>query len=180
MNSDLNAMCEARNQVNEAIGLSSLINTHRRKVMSQALASLKLINAKRESTVDPIQFRRSKLNDKLKIQIEMAKALSRGEQFTVKRMKKVTDEVSGQTSLIEVAKRTKTWWFTNNDTKKVAVQLFYGNKVVDLAKGKNAVEVSNGDELIAVLLKLQEAVLDGSLDGQIAVAADSVKSRFAK
>lgn len=46
--------------------------------MSQALASLKLVNAKRENTVDPIQFRRSKLNDKLKIQIEMAKALSRG------------------------------------------------------------------------------------------------------
>ena len=41
-----------------------------------------------------------------------------------------------------------------------------------------AVEVSNGDELIAVLLKLQEAVLDGSLDGQIEVAADSVKARF--
>ena len=58
--------------------------------------------------------------------------------------------------MIEVAKRTKTWWFTNNDTKKVAVQLFYGNKVIDLAKGKNAVEVSNGEELIAVLLKLQE------------------------
>ena len=148
--------------------------------MSQVLASLKLVNAKRENTVDPIQFRRSKLNDKLKIQIEMAKALSRGEQFTVKRMKKVTDEVSGETSLIEVAKRMKTWWFTNNDSKKVAVQLFYGNRVIALnAKGdKNAVEVSNGDELIAVLLKLQEAVLDGSLDGQIAVAADSVKARF--
>jgi hypothetical protein len=163
-----------------AIGLSSLINTHRRNHMSQVLASLKLVNAKRENTVDPIQFRRSKLNDKLKIQIEMAKALSRGEQFTVKRMKKVTDEVSGETSLIEVAKRMKTWWFTNNDSKKVAVQLFYGNRVIALnAKGdKNAVEVSNGDELIAVLLKLQEAVLDGSLDGQIAVAADSVKARF--
>jgi len=146
--------------------------------MSQALASLKLVNAKRENTVDPVLFRRSKLNDKLKIQIEMAKALSRGEQFTVKRMKKFTDEVSGQTTLIEVAKRTKTWWFTNNDSKKVAVQLFYGNKLIDLAKGKNAVEVSNGDELIAVLLKLQEAVLDGSLDAQIEVAADSVKARF--
>lgn len=150
--------------------------------MSQVLASLKLVNAKRENTVDPVLFRRSKLNDKLKIQIQMAKALSRGEQFTVKRMKKVTDEVSGQTSLIEVAKRTKTWWFTNTDSKKVAVQLFYGNKVIALnAKGdKNAVEVSNGEELIAVLLKLQEAVLDGSLDGQIAVAADSVKGRFSK
>jgi hypothetical protein len=148
--------------------------------MSQALASLKLVNAKRQNTVDPIQFRRSKLNDKLKIQIEMAKALSRGEQFTVKRMKKVTDEVSGQTSLIEVAKRMKTWWFTNTDSKKVAVQLFYGNKVIDLAKGKNAVEVSNGDELIAVLSKLQEAVLDGALDAQIEQAADSVKARFKK
>jgi hypothetical protein len=148
--------------------------------MSQALASLKLVNAKRENTVDPVLFRRSKLNEKLKIQIEMAKALSRGEQFTIKRMKKVTDEVSGQTSLIEVAKRTKIWWFTNNDTKKVAVQLFYGNKLIDLAKGKNAVEVSNGGELIATLLKLQEAVLDGSLDAQIEAAADSVKARFVK
>lgn len=148
--------------------------------MSQALASLKLVNAKRENTVDPVLFRRSKLNDKLKVQIEMAKALSRGEQFTVKRMKKITDEVSGQTSLIEVAKRMKTWWFTNNDSKKVAVQLFYGNKVIDLAKGKNAVEVSSGDELISTLLKLQEAVLDGSLDAQIEVAAESVKGRFSK
>ena len=148
--------------------------------MSQVLASLKLINAKRKNTVDPTQFRRMKLNEKLKVQIEMAKALSRGELFTVKRKKLARDEATGQTSYIEVDKRLKTWWFTNADTKKVAVQLFYGNKVIDLAKGKNAVEVSNGEELIAVLLKLQEAVLDGSLDGQIEVAADSVKARFKK
>ena len=45
---------------------------------------------------------------------------------------------------------------------------------------KNAVEVANGDELIVVLSKLQEAVLDGSLDAQIEQAADSVKARFAK
>lgn len=52
--------------------------------------------------------------------------------------------------------------------------------MIDLAKGKSAVEVSNGEELIATLTKLQEAVLDGSLDGQIELAADSVKARFAK
>lgn len=130
--------------------------------MSQALASLKLVNAKRQSTVDITQFRRMKLNEKLKVQIEMAKALSRGEQFTIKRKKLARDEATGQTTLIEVDKRLKTWWFTNTDSKKVAVQLFYGNKVIDLAKGKNAVEVSNGEELISTLLKLQEAVLDGS------------------
>jgi hypothetical protein len=146
--------------------------------MSQVLSSLKLVNAKRQNTTDPIQFRRNKLNEKLKIQIEMAKALSRGETYTTKRIKKVTDEISGQPSLVEVNKRVKTWWFTNTDTKKVAVQLFYGNKVIDLAKGKNAVEVSNGEELIGTLLKLQELVLDGSLDAQIEFAAESVRARF--
>ena len=148
--------------------------------MSSILNSLKLVNAKRINVIDPIQFRRNKLNEKLKVQIAMAQALSRGEQYTVKRKKLIRDEVTGQTSLIEVAKRVKTWWFTNTETKRVTVQLFYGNKVLDLAKGKNAVEVANGDELIATLLKLQELVLDGSLDSQISVAADSVKARFTK
>ncbi len=148
--------------------------------MSAVLSSLKLVNAKRQNSIDPFVFRRNKLNDKLKVQIAMAQALNNGENFTVKRIRKVRDEVSGLTSTMEVNKRVKTWWFTNIDTKKVAVQIFYGNKVIDLAKGKNAVEVSNGDELITVLTKLQEAVLDGSLDGQIEIAADSVKARFKK
>ena len=148
--------------------------------MSQVLSSLKLVNAKRQNTTDPIQFRRNKLNEKLNVQIEMAKALSRGETYTTKRIKKVTDAVSGETSLVEVNKRVKTWWFTTTDTKKVAVQLFYGNKVIDLAKSKNAVEASNGEELIGTLLKLQELVLDGSLDSQIEAAADCVKARFKK
>jgi hypothetical protein len=148
--------------------------------MSAILSSLKLVNAKRMNSIDPVVFRRNKLNEKLKIQIAMAQAMSKGENFTVKRMRKVRDEVTGLTSLLEVAKRVKTWWFMNNESKKVAVQLFYGNKVIDLAKGKNAVEVANSDELIAVLGRLQEAVLDGSLDVPIEQAADSVKARFAK
>jgi hypothetical protein len=148
--------------------------------MSAILSSLKLVNAKRQNSVDPVIFRRNKLNEKLKIQIAMAEAMNNGENFTVKRIRKVRDEVSGLTSMVEVNKRVKTWWFTNSDTKKVAVQIFYGNKLIDLAKGKNAIEVANADELIAVLTKLQEAVLDGSLDAQIEQAADSVKARFAK
>lgn len=148
--------------------------------MSNIISSLKLVNTKRQNVIDPALFRRNKLNAKLNVQIQMAQAMSKGESFAVKRMKKITNPDSGVTSLIEVTKRVKTWWFTNADTKKVAVQLFYGNKVIDLAKGKNAVEVSNGDELIATLTKLQEAVLDGSLDSQIELAADSVRARFAK
>ncbi len=146
--------------------------------MSNIISSLKLVNAKRQNTVDPVQFRRNKLNEKLKLQIAMAEALSRGETFSQKRIKKVTDISTGVTSLIEVNKRVKTWWFTNADTKKVAVQLFYGNKVIDLAKGKNAVEVSNADDLIEALKKLDTAVLSGELDGQIELVSQSVRARF--
>jgi hypothetical protein len=148
--------------------------------MSQVLSSLKLVNVKRQNSTDPIQFRRNKLNEKLKIQIEMAKALGRGELYTAKRIKKVTDSDSGMTSLVEVNKRVRTWWFTNIETKRVAVQLFYGNKLIELAKGKNAVDVSSTDEIISVLIKLQQLVIDGTLDSQIGLAADSVKSRFMK
>lgn len=148
--------------------------------MSAILSSLKLVNAKRQNTIDPFVFRRNKLNEKLKVQIAMAQAMSKGENFTVKRKKLMRDELTGQSSYVDINKRVKTWWFTNSETKKVAVQIFYGNKVIDLAKGKNAVEVANGDELINVLVRLQEAILDGSLDAQIELAADSVKARFAK
>ena len=148
--------------------------------MSALISNLKLVNVKRQNSIDPVVFRRNKLNEKLKVQIAMAKALHNGEKFTVKGMRKVRDDMTGLTSMIEVNKRVKTWWFTNNDTKKVAIQIFYGNKVIDIAKGKNAVEVANGDELIAVLSKLQQAVLEGLLDAQIEQASDSVKARFAK
>jgi hypothetical protein len=148
--------------------------------MSAILSSMKLVNAKRQNSVDPVIFRRNKLNEKLNVQIAMAQALNKGEKFTVKRKKLMRDELTGTTSYVDINKRLKTWWFTNNETKRVAVQIFYGNKVIDLAKGKNAVEVANGDELISVLTRLQQAVLDGSLDVQIEQAADSVKARFAK
>ena len=130
--------------------------------MSAILSSLKLVNAKRQNSIDPVIFRRNKLNEKLKVQIAMAQALNKGEMFTVKHMRKVRDEVSCLTSRVEVNKRVKSWWFTNYDTKKVTVQIYYGNKVIDLAKGKNAVEVANSEDMIAVLSKLQEAVLGSS------------------
>jgi hypothetical protein len=148
--------------------------------MSSILNSLKLVNAKRPNALDPIQFRRQKLSEKIGYQISLAIALKNGETYTVKRQRNVRDEASGLSTSVEVSRKVKQWWFVNSDTKKVAVQLFYGNKLIDLAKGKNAVEVSNGDELISVLMKLREAISDGSLDTQIEVAADSVKARFKK
>jgi hypothetical protein len=146
--------------------------------MSQPLANLKLVNAKRQNTIDPVTFRRNKLLGKLKVQLLMATALSRNETFVAKRLKKVTDGVTGVVTTVEVAKRVKTWWFMNTDTGKYAVHLYYGSKVVELAKGKNAVEAVDMAAVLDTLQRFQEAVSAGGLDSQIAVAADSVKARF--
>ncbi|HQR86485.1 MAG: hypothetical protein B7Y59_03910 [Burkholderiales bacterium 35-55-47] len=147
--------------------------------MSSILSSLKLVAAKRSSVLDPIQFRRQRVSQKLLEQVSMAHALKNNETFTVKRQRNVRDE-NGLIQSVEVSKKPKEWWFVSNN--KVCVQVRYGNKVVALtSKGdKNSVEVNNADELIAALTKLNEAVLNGELDSQIEVTSELVKARFKK
>ena len=147
--------------------------------MSSILSSLKLTNAKRQQIQNPIEFRRQKLSNKLKEQVALATSMKNGETYTAKRLRTVTDS-DGVRQTVEVTKRVKPIWFTQNN--KVLVQVKYGSKVVPLtSKGdKNSVEVSNADELIQVLEKLNLAVLGGELDTQIEIASEVVRRRFAK
>ncbi len=55
-----------------------------------------------------------------------------------------------------------------------------GSKVLELAKGKNAVELGNKDELIQTLAMLKEAVIAGELDEAINAASDKLRSGFVK
>lgn len=147
--------------------------------MSSILSSLKLTTAKRQQVANPTEFRRQKISVKLKEQVALATALKNGETYTCKRLKTVTDS-DGIRQTVEVNKKVKQWWFVQNN--KVCVQVKYGSKVVPLsAKGdKNSVEVSNADELIDVLNKLDQAVLSGELDTQIEQASELVRARFKK
>ncbi len=70
-------------------------------------------------------------------------------------------------------------WFVS-DLGKVCIQVKYGTRLLELAKGKNAVEVNTADELITVLGTLKSAIENGDLDAQINTAADMVKQRFKK
>jgi hypothetical protein len=49
-----------------------------------------------------------------------------------------------------------------------------------LAKGKNSIEVANGDELLAVLDTVKKCVEAGELDAQIDAASNAVRARFVK
>lgn len=64
------------------------------------------------------------------------------------------------------------------DNGKLALTLRYGAKVIELAKGKTAVELASEKELVGVLELLKGAVLDGELDTQIEAAANKLREGF--
>ena len=80
---------------------------------------------------------------------------------------------------MEAVKRVKEWFWIN-DTGKLNLAVRYGSQVLELAKGKNAVELASGEELIAALHSLKAAVLAGELDAQIEAASGQLRAGFEK
>lgn len=147
--------------------------------MTSLLASLKVVQAKRQSNTDPIEFRRQKLIRKIDEQIQLAHAVQNGTAFVVHRQRKVKDEVTGDIRTITVERTVRPFWFTSSNGKKV-LQLRYGSKVIELSKGKNAIEVNDDKSLVEVLQTVKGAIEIGELDVQIGTASDAVKARFKK
>lgn len=140
------------------------------------LTSLKLVNAKKPTAIPPILHRRNKLSTKIWEQIQLAKAHKDGGTFTVKRFKTVKD-YDGSSKSIELQKRVRPWWFVA-DAGKVCVNVRYGAKLIELAKGKTAVEVSSAEDLIKTLEIIKVAVEAGELDAQIEIASGAVRAGF--
>ena len=143
-----------------------------------ALAGLKLVNAKQQRTTDPVLLRREKLVSKLDEQIAMAQAQAAGTTYAPQRSKRVKDS-AGNVVTQQVPKRVKAWYWPVGGGR-VCVALRYGNKVLELAKGKVAVEVGGVKELIGVLDALKRAVEAGELDAQIEATSASVRKAFKK
>ena len=143
------------------------------------LAKLKLVNSKRSRTFSPIVHRRNKLITKISEQIEIATAQKEGRLYAPKKLKTVTNADTGERRTIETTKRVKEWFWTSV-SGKINFSVRYGSKVIELSKGKNAVEVANTDELIGTLSLIKEAVTSGELDEAINTASDKLRSGFAK
>jgi hypothetical protein len=143
-----------------------------------ALQSLKLVNQRRPNALPPVLHRRRKLDTKLWEQIQLAQAQAEGNTYSVKRFKTVRD-VDGVSRSVELQKRVRPWWFVA-ENGKVCLNVRYGNRVLELAKGKSAVEVATPAELVNTLEQIRKAVVDGELDSQIDAASGAVKAGFKK
>jgi len=143
-----------------------------------AFNGLKLVAAKRPQAASPIVLRRNKLANQLWEQIELARASAEGKTFAPIRMRNVKDKLTGERRTVEAAKRIKQWWFVA-ENGRVCLQVRYGTRVLELAKGKNSIEVGSGTELLSVLETVKKSVELGELDTQIEAASAAVRERFA-
>ena len=76
---------------------------------------------------------------------------------------------AGQDELTNKAVRIQRWW-DEAEGGKVLLTIRYGAKVLQLAEGKNAIELASTNEVAEVLGKVRLAVLAGELDAEISTA----------
>jgi uncharacterized protein with von Willebrand factor type A (vWA) domain len=141
-----------------------------------ALSKLTLITATKPTALAPIVQKRNKLIKKLHEQIALATALAEGHEYTATKLRTVTDD-EGSTKTVEQPKRIRQWWWTA-DNGKLCLTVRYGAKVLELAKGKTAIELAGAEALVTVLETVKAAVAAGELDAAITATSGAVRNSF--
>jgi hypothetical protein len=101
-----------------------------------------------------------------------------GRLYSSTKIKTVTDEASGERRSVETAKRVKQWWWDAGGKVNLCVR--YGAKVVELGKGKSAIELATKSDLLPTLQLIKQAVEAGELDTQIEAVSNKLRSGFGK
>lgn len=142
------------------------------------LTKLNIVAAKRNVINTPAEQRRAKLLDKLTEQRDLAQAMIAGTTHTATHQVWVKDEQGNKTRITR-AKRMRPWFWPNTDGKWL-LEVRYGARVLELAKGKRAIEVGERGDLPAIIGVIQEAVRAGELDTQIEAASAMRKLKLPK
>lgn len=143
------------------------------------LATLKLSAAIKPTHMPAVQVRRNKLASRLWEQAELAKAQQAGTQFAPTKFRTIADPETGLRKQVEINKRIKQWWFVA-ENGKLALSVRYGARLLELAKGKYAVELASEKELVPTLEIIKTAVLAGELDTAIDAASNKLRAGFSK
>jgi hypothetical protein len=143
------------------------------------LSALKLVQAKREKGNSPQHARRQKLSTKLAEQIQLAKAQQSGAEFSPVRVRTVKDEATGQSRRVEVPKKLKPWWWTD-EKGKLCITVRYGARTLEIVEGKNAIETDSIADVITSLQVIRSAVDAGELDRRIEAVMGHPKAESPK
>ncbi len=127
------------------------------------LETLNFTDKTRAAGTSPEGRLRQKLLAAVDLQISAAKAEANGEEFVRQAMRWITDKDTGEKARKEVPVRFRRWWW-NDDNGKVMLEVRYGNKPLELQRGKPTIEVGEQDNLLPVLSTLRQGIAAGELD----------------
>ena len=128
----------------------------------ELLKTLKLTRYKRNNSNNPILQRRVKLSAGITEQILLAE----NPNYKSHSVCTVADD-SGEVHEVEMGKRVLRWWRVGADGT-VELTVRYGSRILELAKGMDAVELASADELVGVLEQFKAAAELGEMDDMIA------------
>ncbi|MGA1710298.1 MAG: DUF6641 family protein [bacterium] len=128
----------------------------------ELLKTLKLTRYQRNNRNNPVLQRRIKLAAGITEQIQLAE----NPNYKSRSVRTVADD-NGGVRAVEVSKRVLRWWRVGADGS-VELTVRYGSRVLELAKGMDAVELASADELVPVLEQFKAAAERGEMDDMIA------------
>ena len=128
----------------------------------ELLKTLKLTRYQRSNTSNPVLQRRVKLAAGISEQIELAQ----NPNYKSHSARTVADD-SGELRAVEVSKRVLRCWCVGADGT-VDLTVRYGSRILELAKGMDAVELASADELVGVLEQFKAAAERGEMDDMVA------------
>ena len=144
------------------------------------VTNLKLITTAKRTAISPVMQRRTKLLAKVQEQLELCEAQRNQQTYAPKRIKTITNKETGERMTVETVKRVREWFWIG-DTGKINLAIKYGAKTLPLnKKGANAIELTNGDELIATLKELKIATANGEFDDAITEVSEATRQGFGK
>ena len=133
------------------------------------LADVKLVSAVRPTFQDPVALKRTKFISRVSEQLEIANLLMKGEQIP---FTSFHDPVS-----LKRPRKVSPWWWIDKDGKYL-MAIKYGSKVIELAKGKSAVQAETLEQIIEVLKSLKLATSNGELDLHLTQASELIRKKF--
>ena len=138
---------------------------------------LRLVAKPVRCTNTPIRKRRDNTVRALDEQIKLAELMQQGESYTPTAQRWELDPVSGERRRIDWPKRVYAW-FWQVDGSEWFVTLRYGNRCIELARGRKAVQVESLDEVVEALKTLREAAREGEFDAGLESASRAIHARF--
>ena len=122
-------------------------------------------------------IRTAACNGALDEQIRLAERMQAGERYTPTVPRWEIDPANGERRRVEWPRRLYAWFWQVDGTEWF-VTLRYGNRCIELARGRRAVQVDCLAEVVATLKTLREAAGEGEFDAGLESASRAIHARF--